>query len=146
MANPLIAQGTLNRLKSSVTIPGNSSLNITSSYMGKQFVTVTFDGDFDKLIETATGAVTSPEPYVMATVSISLLRTQGLSGAWLTQAKTTSDIGNVSIFPDSSVFPEIDLTNCVIQHIDPGAYDGMDPAVKLTLRGVFYINNNLWAL
>jgi hypothetical protein len=146
MANPLIAQGTLNRLKSSVTIPGNSSLNITSSYMGKQFVTVTFDGDFDKLIETATGAVTSPEPYVMATVSISLLRTQGLSGAWVAQAQASSDIGNVSIFPDSAAFPEIDLVNCVIQHIDPGAYDGLDPAVKLTLRGVFYINNNNWAL
>ena len=146
MATNLIAQGSLNRLKSSVVIASNSALNITSAYMGKSFVTVTFDGDFDRLIDTATGAVTSPEPYVAATVVVSLLRTQSLSTAWLTQAKTTSDLGNISIFPDSVAFPEIDLVNCVIQHIDPGAFDGLDPAVRLTLRGIFYINNNLWTL
>ncbi len=146
MATNLIAQGTLNRLKSSVVIASNSALNITSAYMGKSFVTVTFDGDFDRLIDTATGAVTSPEPYVAATVVVSLLRTQSLSTAWLTQAKTSSDLGNISIFPDSVAFSEIDLVNCVIQHIDPGAYDGLDPAVRLTLRGIFYINNNLWTL
>lgn len=144
MANPLVSQGTLNRLRASVTVPGNTALNITPAYMGKQFVTVTFEGNFDDLIPTATGGVTSPEPYVMANVSIGLLRTQSLSTSWLTQAKASSDIGNVSIFPDSSAFPEIDLVNCVIQHIDPGAYDGMDPVVRLTIRGIFYINNDLW--
>ena len=146
MANPLIAQGSLNRLRASVTIPAFPGLNITSSYMGKSFVTVTFDGDFDKLIGTGTGAVTSPEPYVEANVVVSLLRTQALSGAWLAQAQTLSDIGNVSIFPDSTAFPEIDLVSCVIQHVDPGAFDGLDPIVKLNLKGVFLINNNLWAM
>ena len=146
MANPLIAQGSLNRLRSSVTVPDFPALNITSSYMGKSFVTVTFDGDFDKLIGTGTGAVTSPEPYVEANVVVSLLRTQALSGAWLAQAQTLSDIGDVSIFPDSTAFPEIDLVSCVIQHVDPGVYDGLDPIVKLNLKGVFLINNNLWAM
>lgn len=144
MANPLVSQGTLNRLRAAVTVPSYTNLNITPAYMGKQFVTVTFEGNFDDLIPTATGGVTSPEPYVMATVSVGLLRTQSLSTSWLTQSQTTSDIGNVSIFPDSSAFPEIDLVNCVIQHIDPGAYDGMDPVVRLTIRGIFYINNSLW--
>lgn len=146
MANPLVAQGTLNRLRASVTVPGNSALNITPAYMSKQYVTVAFDGNFDNLIPTGTGGVTSPEPYVMATVSVGLLRTQSLSTTWLNQAKTYSDIGAVSIFSDSASFPEIDLVNCIIQHVDPGAYDGMDPVVRLTLSGIFYINNDLWTL
>lgn len=146
MANPMIAQGTLNRLRSHVTIPGFTNLNISPPYMGKSFVKVTFDGDFDKLIETATSAVTSPEPYVLATVEVSVLRTQALSGAWMAQAQNNSDLGNVSVFPDSAVYPEIDLVNCTIKHIDPGAFDGTDPVVKLTLGGIMYVNNGLWSL
>ena len=145
MATPLIQQGTLNRVLPSVIVPGNTALNITSNYMGKSFVTVTFDGDFDNLIHTATGAVTSPEPYVQATASVSILRTQSLSGAWLAQAQKLSDIGNVSIFSDTTAFPEIDLVNCIIKHIDPGAYDGTDPVVRLTLGGIFYVNSRVWS-
>lgn len=148
MANPLVAQGTLNRLKASVTLPSNSALNITSAYMSKRFVTVTFDGNFDNLIPTATGAVTSPEPYVMATVTVGLLRTQSLAAAWQNQALTLSDIGDVSIFPDvpTSTFKEIDLTNCIIRHMDPGPYDGTNPEVTLIIEGVYYINSNLWTV
>ena len=146
MANPLVAQGTLNRLRASVTIPGNSSLNITPPYMSKRFVTVTFDEDLDMLIPTATGGVTSPEPYVMATVTVGLLRTQSLATSWQNQALANSDIGGVSIFPDTTAYGEIDLVNCIIRHIDPGPYDGTNPEVTLTLRGIYYVNNNLWTI
>lgn len=148
MANPLVAQGTLNRLRASITIPGYPSLNITSSYMGKQFVTVTFDGAFDNLIPTATGAVTSPEPYVMATVSVGILRTQSLAAAWREKVNSLSDLGSVSIFPDvpTTTFKEIDLVNCIVKSIDPGAFDGMEPVVRLTIAGIFYINNDLWTI
>jgi hypothetical protein len=147
MPNPFVAQGTLNRLKAAVTIANFPNLNITSAYMGKSFITVSFDDDFDNLIPTATGAVTSPEPYVMATVTIPVLKTQALSGAWVAQYQSSSDIGNISIFPDvnTSTYPEIDLVNCIIKNAPPGAFDGTDPVVMLTLRGTYYINNALWS-
>ncbi|MHB8914737.1 MAG: hypothetical protein ACYC4K_02870 [Thiobacillus sp.] len=144
--NPMVAQGTLNRLKASVTFPNLSGLNITSPYMSKHFVTVSFDGDFDNLIETATGGVTSPEPYVMATVSVGILRTQALASQWLVQAQAISDIGEMSVFSDTAAFPEIDLHNAILKHFDTGTYDGTDPVVKLTFKGIFYANNNLWTL
>ncbi len=144
--NPMVAQGTLNRLKASVTFPSLSGLNITSPYMSKHFVTVSFDGDFDNLIETATGGVTSPEPYVMATVSVGILRTQALASQWLAQAQAISDIGEMSVFSDTAAFPEIDLHNAILKHLDTGTYDGTDPVVKLTFKGIFYANNNLWTL
>lgn len=146
MANPRVAQGSLNRLRATVTLPNFTSLNITPPYMGKSFVKVTFDGDFDRLIETGTGAVTSPEPYVMATVEVGILRTQALSASWLAQAQALSDLGPVSIFSDSAAFPEIDLHDCILKHLDPGAYDGTDPIVKLTISGQLPINNDLWTL
>ena len=46
MANPLINLGTLNRVRASVVFPSFTSLNITSSQMGRRFVSLTFDEDF----------------------------------------------------------------------------------------------------
>ena len=146
MANPKTPQGTLNRLKSAVIIPGIPSLNITSSYMSKQFVSIAFEGAFDNLIATATGGVSSPEPYVFATITVGILRTQALAAQWVTQSETLSDIGDVSIFPDTTTYPEYDLVGCVIQHIEPSAYDGTDPVVRVVIRGTYHINNSLWAL
>ena len=146
MPSNYIAQGTLNRLRAQLIVPGSPVLNVIPSFMGKNMLQVTFEENFDDQIETATGAVTSPAPYVMTSVVVNILRTQGLASSWIAQAQNVSDIGNVSIFPDTNVFPEIDLVNTVIKGIDPGAFDGMDPIVKVTLRGIFYINNSLWTL
>ena len=145
MANPLIPQGTLNRVLTSMIVANFTNLNVISSNMGKTFAKLVFDGNFDEQIETATGIVTSPEPYVMAIVTVGILRTQSLAAAWLSQAQTISDIGSIALHSDTTTFGAIDLANCVIRNIDPGAYDGTDPVVKLTIRGTYYINNNLWS-
>lgn len=143
--NPLIQQGTLNKVRASVIVPGNSSLNITAAYMGKNFVTVSLEGDFTKLIGTATGAVTSPEPYVEGTISVGILRTQSLASNWRSQWENNGVIGGVSVFPDTAAFGEIDFHDCVIQHFDPNAWDGEDPVSRLTIKGLYFINNAMWS-
>lgn len=142
--HPTVTQGTLNRLRASIVVPSYSNLNASSSNMGKNFTTVEFDGDFALLLETATGAISSPEPYVMANVTVDLLRTQAVSGAWLAQGQTQSEIGNVQIHPDTTAFPVITINDTIIRNVHPGEYDGQNPVVRLDLRGVFYLNNNLW--
>lgn len=140
-----VSQGTLNRLRAHIVIPNFTSLNINPQNMSKEFVRVSFSGDYDMQIDTATGVVTSPEPYVMATIEVGILRTQALGQAWRTQAESLSDLGPVSVFPDTSAFSEYDFQTCVIRHIDPGAFDGNDPVIRLTIGGVYYINNSLWS-
>jgi hypothetical protein len=143
--NPLTNHGSLNRVRGSIIVPLFPILNITSPYMGKNLLSVNFEGNFDEQVETATGVVTSPEPYVMATVTADLLRTQGLATAWLAQGQLISDIGPITVFSDSSSFEPIVITNTVIRSVEPGVFDGMNPIVKLTLRGVFIVNALLWA-
>lgn len=143
---PIVPQGTLNRVRASVVVTNTPSLNITSSYMGQSFVSVSFQGDFAQLIGTGTGGVTSPEPYVMATVTVSILRTQSLGNAWFSQTQANSAIGPITVYSDTSAFQAIPLDNCVIRGFDPGAFDGKDPVSRLTLEGIFYINSSLWAL
>lgn len=143
---PFVPQGTLNRLRCSIVVPNVSTLNITAAYMGKSFATLSFQGQFAELIGTATGGVTSPEPYVMASITVGLLRTQALPASWMGQAQTQSAIGPITIYPDSAAFPALTLDNCIIRDIEPGAYDGLDPVVRLTLNGIFYTNSDLWNL
>ena len=76
MANPIVPQGTLNRLRGSVTIPSNTGLNITASYLGKDGISMSFDGAANTAIDTMTGIVQSPEPYQRVTVAIHLLKSQ----------------------------------------------------------------------
>lgn len=144
--NPLVTQGTLNRVRCSIIVPNYTTMNIASYNMGKTYATIEFDTDYVHQHETATGVVNSPEPYVMATISVGILRTQALADVWLTQAQTTSVLGPVTIHSDTSAFSAIPLTDAVIRKLDPGAFDGTDPVAKLTLRGVFYINNDLWTM
>ena len=145
MANhPLATQGTLNRLRASVVVSSYPALNVSSSYMGKNFVNVEFEGDFAQLIETATGAVTSPEPYVFCNVTIDLLRTQSLSSDWLTQATTDASLGDIAIHPDTTSFQVINISDAILRSVQPGVFDGQDPVVRAMVRGVFYLNDNLW--
>lgn len=142
--NPLIPQGTLNRVRCHIVVPSFTALNITSSYMGRNFATIAFEGPFVEQIGTATGTVNSPEPYVYATVSVGILRTQSLATTWLAQVQSTGIIGDVVVHSDTSAFAAITISNAVVRDYEPGAYDGADPVVRLTLRGVYYPNNTMW--
>lgn len=145
MANPYLAAGPLNRVRCSVVVTSTPTLSITSQFMGKSFAHIEFEGDFVQQIEVGTGVVNSPEPYVMATITVGLLRSQGLSAAWLAQAQDTGILGDVNIHSDTSVWPAIALSDTVIRTINPGAFDGTDPVVRLVLRGTMNINAALWS-
>jgi len=144
--NPQIAQGTLNRVRASVVIPNYPTLNINSSHMGRDLLSLEFDEDFSEQIPTATGIVNSPAPYVMATCSINLLRSQALANAWIQQVETYALIGRIVIHSDTSAFPKRHVHNCSVLKANPGRMDGLNPTVDLVIRGVFYVNNNLWNL
>jgi len=142
---PLTAQGLLNRVRTHIVVPGNTSLNATAAYMGKSQAVLTFEGPFVQQPETATGIVNSPQPYVMAQIVLSLLRSQALAALWIAQAQSDSTLGNVVAYSDSANFPSVTLANCSITEVDPGAFDGVDPTTKVTIKGVFYTNSSMWA-
>ena len=144
--HPLIQQGTLNRVRCSVVVPGFTNLNITSSYMSKSFARLTYEGNFSDLIGTATGGVSSPEPYVFASLTVGILRTQALANQWRQQSELLSNVGDITVYSDSAAWDPIPLANAQIQNLDPGAFDGTDPTVRLVLRGIYYVNSALWNL
>ena len=144
MANPLINLGNLNRVRASVVFPSFTSLNITSSQMGRRFVSLMYDEDFVQQIQQGVGIINSPEPYVMATVTCDILRTLPLAQAFMTQIEATGVLGTVKVHSDTSSFPVRTVHNASVLKADPGAFDGTNGVLALTIRGVFYPNNDLW--
>lgn len=142
---PLTSQGTLNRVLTHVILPLFPQLSVTAPYMAKSQAVLTLEGPFVDQIGTATDIVNSPHPYVMGQVVISILRSQAVAGFWVAQAQSASVVGPVQTYADTITMPAITLANCSIHDIDPGAYDGADPTTKVTLKGVFYTNAQLWA-
>ncbi len=143
---PIVQQGTLNRVRASVVIPSFPQLNVLASYMSNSFVSAKPQGDFAELIETATGGVPSPEPFVKMLITVGLLRTQNRGEIWQEQAEVGSYIGDVVVHSDTSAFLQRTYYDCIIQKIDPEAYDGRNPENRLTIIGIYRINNSLWNL
>ena len=141
-----VPQGVLNRLRCNIVVPDFPGLSITAPYMGKNLARVAFSGKFVTKEPTATGYVNSPEPYVLATISVELLRPQALASAWIAQAQLYGIIGPVTIYSDASTFPALTSYETSIGDFDPGAFNGMDPVVRLSLEGKFPANSQLWAM
>ena len=147
MANTLISQGSLNRVRGSLVFPLFPLLNITAPYMSRNFISANFDEmDFVEQIETGTGFVNSPEPYVPAVIVVEILRTQALANNWFQQIQNTASIGTVEVHSDTAAFPSFPVINASVTKFDPGAFAGKDPVTKMTIRGILYVNSSMWAL
>lgn len=145
-SNPQIAQGTLNRLRGSVVVPAFPSLQVTAPFLGKQGISLSFQGEAAEQIPTMTGTVVSDLPYQMATISIALLKTQSLSSVWEAQRQSQSAIGSVTVTPDTSAHPTYTIENCSIGSVRELSFSGDDAGYVVTVNGYYQINNDNWNL
>lgn len=145
MTNPLISQGTLNRLKASIVWNNNSSLNVTPSFLNKEGIRLSLDGEATKFFPTQTGAVTSPEPYMMITVTVNLLKTQSLSAQYKAQFELSTLLGDGVVRPDTSTgLTPYEITNCALEGVPQQSFNGEDPGWVVSIRGYYLINSSLW--
>ena len=145
-SNPNVVQGSLNRLRGSLFFPDFPALNITSPYLGEAGITLSFEGESTLFVNTMTGAVTSPEPYVMCTVTANLMKTQGLATQFEQQRQTTSLLGSITVRTDAVTLPNYTLTNCALQNVRELSFAGRDAGFVVMFRGYYQINNDLWNL
>ena len=146
MANiPIIDQGTLNRIATHLVVANYTNLNVTPAYMGKNQIAAHPKGDASKLLPTATGGVASPEPYQFWAINMDLLKSQSMSANWLAQMQSNSNLGQVTVYSDApTTWGPMRFQTVQIVNIDPEAFDGESPIVRVQLEGTFRINNILW--
>ena len=143
-SNPMIPQGTLNRLRGSVNFVSNSQLNVTAPYLGKAGITLTLEGESTLMIPTMSGVVTSPEPYMMVSATINLLKTQNLAAVFKAQMENTTLIGDFVVTPDASTLPTYYVINAAIESVKEMGLNGEDAGFVITLKGYYLVNNALW--
>jgi hypothetical protein len=144
VANPNIPQGNLNRLIASVVWNDFPALNVTPSFLGKAGISLAFDGMATTFIPTMTGAVTSGEPYQLTTITINLLKTQGLAQQYEAQRQSLSTIGNCVVRPDTTTLGPYDIINCGIENVRELSFSGEDAAYAVTVRGYILLNSQAW--
>ena len=143
--NPLVAQGTLNRVKASVTWPDHPELNVTAPFLGRDGISFAPEGNSTVFLPTMTGAVTSPEPYMMIGLGIHLLKPQSLCNLYKARMETLALLGSGVVRPDVTVGLEpYDIVNCAIESVRELRFNGQDDGYHIMIRGYYITNNDLW--
>lgn len=145
MSSPLVAQGTLNRLRGSVVIPFFPALTITAPYLGNEGINMSLEGDIVDILPTMTGIVTSPAPYQMCTVEVELLKTQSFSNQYKSQLEDNAVIGTFIIRPDASTLGVYTIFNGSITNAQPGRLNGKSVGFMVTLKGYYNTNESLYS-
>lgn len=145
MPNPLIAQGSLNKVRASVTWPSFTTLNVTAPYLGKAGIRLTLQGESTLYLPTMTGAVTSQEPYMMIEMVINLIKPQALANLYKQQMETNSLIGDGSVRPDATALGVYQLTNCAIKGVRELDFSGEHEGFAVTIGGYYLTNSSLFS-
>lgn len=144
MPNPLVSQGTLNRLRGSFLLPDIPGLNVTAPYLGKEGMRLSLEGDATKFFDSLTGMVTSPEPYLPINLRLNLLRTQPLANAYKDQMELDALVGDCTVRTDSNVLGLYEMVNCSIMNVSELQINGEDAGYAVAIKGTYYINSALW--
>lgn len=145
MANPLVAQGNINRLRASVTFLLFPELNVTAPYTTPEGIGLALEGEATTVIRTMTGVVPSPEPYQLCSVAIHLLRTQPLADAFKLQQEIDCRVGDFIVRPDALTLSPYPIVNASIVSVGEFVFNGTTVGYGVTLQGAYYINNLLFA-
>lgn len=145
MSNPGVILGNLNRLVSSLSWPSFPGLNVTPPYLGRAGIRFSRAGGATAMLPQMTGVVLSPEPFMLVTVTIALLKTQGLSQAYESKLQSNSILGNGVIRADVTAgLQPLDILNCAIENIGDLSFAGDDAVYPVTIQGTYPINQALW--
>jgi hypothetical protein len=144
MPNPLVDQGTLNRIRASVIFPSFPALNITSPYLAAAGIRVSLEGNATDYFGSMTGAVPSPAPYQIASLTISLLKSQPLSNIYKTQFESNCILGLATIRPDTTTLGIYSLNNVVLETVREMTFAGEDPSWVVSMKGYYLVNSFLF--
>jgi len=139
-----IPQGTINRLRGSISFPDYPAINITAAYLGSENIKVIYTGESTAIIPTTTGIITSPEPFLLVEIQAHVLRTNGLADAIFRQLQILSTVNNAVVRSDSSTSQDVTIFNTSISNLGEVHQDGKNPAQMIHFKGYLPINNSLF--
>jgi len=144
MAFQFTPPGVLNRLRASVTYQNYPALNVTSGFLTTEGIRLALEGNATDLLPAMVSLVSSPAPYLSASLTMSIVRSSSLAQLYKLQIENTTLVGLVTIFPDTDVLNPFILNNVALETVREMAFAGMEAAMVVTARGYYNVNTGFF--
>jgi hypothetical protein len=144
MAFQFTPPGVLNRLRASVVYSSFPSLNVSSGFLTTEGIRLAVEGNATDLLPAMVSLVSSPAPYMAASITISLIRSSTLAKIYQQQIVNTTLVGLVSIIPDTDVLNPYIINNVALESVREMAFAGMEAAMVVTCRGYYNVNTGFF--
>jgi hypothetical protein len=144
MAFQFTPPGVLNRLRASVVFSAYPELNVTSNFLTTEGIRLALEGNATDLLPGMVSLISSPAPYLAASITMSLVRSATLAALYKIRFEDTTLVGMVSIFPDTDVLNPFVINNVALESIREMAMAGMEAAMVVTARGYYNVNTGFF--
>jgi hypothetical protein len=144
MAYQFTPPGVLNRLRASVTYQDFPQLNMTSGYLTTEGIRLALEGNATDLLPAMVSLVSSPAPYLSASITMSIVRSSTLAEVYKEQIENTTLVGLVTIFPDTDALNPFIINNVALESVREMAMAGMEAAMVVTARGYYNVNTGFF--
>jgi hypothetical protein len=144
MAFQFTPPGVLNRLRASVTYNNYPELNVTSGFLTTEGIRLALEGNATDLLPAMVSLVSSPAPYLSASITMSIVRSSSLAQLYKLQFENNTLMGLISIFPDTDVLNPFIINNVALETVREMAFAGMEAAMVVTARGYYNVNTGFF--
>jgi hypothetical protein len=144
MAFQFTPPGVLNRLRASVTYNTYPQLNVTSNFLTTEGIRLALEGNATDLLPAMVSLISSPAPYLAASITMSIVRSSTLAQIYKQQLEDTTLVGLVTIWPDTDVLNPFVVNNVAIESIREMAFAGMEAAIVVSARGYYNVNTGFF--
>jgi hypothetical protein len=144
MAFQFTPPGVLNRLRASVTFNSFPQLNVTSGFLTTEGIRLALEGNATDLLPAMVSLVSSPAPYLSASLTMSLVRSSSIAQLFKLQIEDATLMGLVTIWPDTDVLTPFVLNNVALESVREMAMAGMEAAMVVTARGYYNVNTQFF--
>lgn len=146
MANPNLIPGNLNRVRASVIVPGNETLNIPAQFQAKEGIIVSPQSAVVTQMQGMTTIVNSEEPYQLVQITVAVIKSLAISAQYLSAIQNSPILGNITVVPDTTAMPKFNLINAAILNWNQVSMAGLQPDFTLVIQGQYNTSNDLWTL
>jgi len=136
--------GVLNRLRASVVWSDFPELNVTSGFLTTEGIRLALEGNATDLLPAMVSLVSSPAPYLAASITMSIVRSSALANLYKLQFEDTTLMGVATIWPDTDVIPVFVINNVALETVREMAFAGMEAAMVVTARGYYNVNTGFF--
>lgn len=144
MAFTFTPPGVLNRLRASVVWSDFPELNVTANFLTTEGIRLALEGNATDLLPAMVSLVSSPAPYLSASITMSIVRSSALANLFKLQFEDTTLMGIATIWPDTDVIPVYQINNVALESVREMAFAGMEAAMVVTARGYYNVNTGFF--